>query len=390
MARYRCLLLGPPQIKSHDQVAQVTLQKAIALMAYLAVEQRAFSREYLATMFWPDLEKERSLGNLRRILAHLRATVEAGCIITERDQVELNRGSIDVDVDEFHLLSSQASDSDPALLEEAAGLYRGSFLEGFNLGDCPEFDGWQDVVREGLRLEFYQLLETLTRGYVAKERPELALPFARRWLELDRLNEAAHRALMEIYARTGHTDLARKQFESCTELLEQEGFEPENRTRELNDAIVTGRFAPLAEPVGISPARRVSTPAETQRARSRRLRRRVAYVGAAVLALAALVNGIRYRNWYLADRDVIVDIKYSGQHRFDEDNPIKVFIGFYGDPAGALGSTQFPVTREGRYRFPLDKLDVKSAPVAYRLGYGSGYFIMFVHDIGNDLSLIHI
>jgi DNA-binding SARP family transcriptional activator len=330
MARYRCLLLGPPQIKRHNQIAQITLQKAIALVAYLAVEQRAFSREYLATMFWPDLGTKRALANLRRILAHLRSTIEAGCIITERDQVELNRLFIDVDVNEFHsLLSSQSSDSDPARLEEAAGLYRGSFLEGFNLGNCPEFDEWQDAVRESLRLELYELLETLIRGYLAKECPELTFPFARRWLKLDRSNEAAHRALMEIYARTGRTHLARKQFESCTELLAQEGIEPDDRTCELNDAIVNGRFTPLADPVGISLARRMNPPTKTKRARSRRFRIRIALVIAAGLAVGALVNGIWYRSFFSTEKDLRVDIKYSGQDRLDEDNPIKVFIDPY-------------------------------------------------------------
>ena len=82
-------------------------------MAYLAVEQREFSREYLATMLWPDLEKTRALANLRQTLSHLRSTMEAECIITERDQVRLNRQFIDVDVNEFHsLLSSESSDPD--------------------------------------------------------------------------------------------------------------------------------------------------------------------------------------------------------------------------------------------------------------------------------------
>ena len=381
MVRYRCLLLGPPQIESHGQTAQITLQKGIALVAYLAVEQKAFSREYLAALLWPDIEKKHALGNLRGILARLRSTIGAGCIIAECDQVELNRQLIDVDVNEFHsLLSSESSDPDLDRLEKAAGLYRGSFLEGFNLGNCAEFDEWQDGVRERLRLEYYELLETLIRDYLAEGCPELALPFALRWLELDRLNEAAHRALMEIYALTGHADLARRQFESCTKLLAQEAIEPEDRTFELYDAIVKGRYAPPAESAGISPINRVNTPTKTKIARLGRFRKYISFAIAALVAISAIANGIWYRDLYLTDKDIKVKVRYLGQDRLDKNNPIKVFIGPYDQAIDVYDSTwtQFTIASERVYRLPLDENLVYA-------NYRSAHYMFFIHDIGNNL-----
>ena len=35
-----------------------------------------------------------------------------------------------------------------AQLQDAAGLYRGDFLDGFSLSDAPEFDNWASVQRE--------------------------------------------------------------------------------------------------------------------------------------------------------------------------------------------------------------------------------------------------
>ena len=57
----RLLLLGPPQIERNQQIARVKIRKAVALIAYLAVEGRAFSREYLAALLWPSLDLKRSL-----------------------------------------------------------------------------------------------------------------------------------------------------------------------------------------------------------------------------------------------------------------------------------------------------------------------------------------
>ena len=107
------------------------------------------------------------------------------------------------------------------------GLKPNSFLEGFNLGSRLEYDHWQDVTREGLAWDLAVLLEALTRGYLQTDKPGLGLPYARRWLGLDQWNEAAHRALMEVFARTGRRNAAQQQFASCTQLLKQEGIEPD-------------------------------------------------------------------------------------------------------------------------------------------------------------------
>ncbi len=52
-------------------------------------------------------------------------------------------------------------------LEKATALYRGSFLEGLNLRDSPEFDQWQYLQRENALLEFTSSLEKLTLAYAS-------------------------------------------------------------------------------------------------------------------------------------------------------------------------------------------------------------------------------
>ena len=46
-------------------------------------------------------------------------------------------------------------------LEKAVTLYRGDFLEGVNLRDCPEFDDWQYLEREGFHADLASALENL-------------------------------------------------------------------------------------------------------------------------------------------------------------------------------------------------------------------------------------
>ncbi|MCK4516309.1 MAG: hypothetical protein KAU31_13690, partial [Spirochaetaceae bacterium] len=265
-----------------------------ALMAYLAVERRAFSREYLAALLWPDLGQKSALANLRRTLSLLRVTFANGCIVTEGDQVQIDRTLVNIDIEEFQaLLPAQSTHPDLVELEAAAKLYRSSFLEGFSLGNCLEFDQWQDAVRERFRSELDSVLEILSRRYLEMGRPKLALPYAQRWLELDQWNEAAHRALMEIYKRTGRPDLARHQYELCVRALERDGLEPDDLTRDLNDAIAENHHTPQAG-VERDPPAGEDRSAENGAGAGARRKRWLMYAGIAALVVVIIgtVGGV--------------------------------------------------------------------------------------------------
>jgi hypothetical protein len=64
------------------------MRKAMALVAYLAVEKRSFSREFL--------------GDLRGTLSIVRGALGNECVVTEGDQVRLNQALIQVDIDEWN------------------------------------------------------------------------------------------------------------------------------------------------------------------------------------------------------------------------------------------------------------------------------------------------
>ena len=83
-------------------------------------------------------------------------------------------------------------------LEKATALYRGSFLEGLNLRDSPEFDKWQYSQRENFLLEFASSLKKLTLAYASFGEWEKAVQKAGNWVNLDPLNENAQRTLIEL------------------------------------------------------------------------------------------------------------------------------------------------------------------------------------------------
>lgn len=317
--------MGPPRIEKGDQVVPVALRKAIALAAFLAVEQRPFSREYLATLLWPNHGQESALANLRRTLSVLRERLGNGCICAETDQLQIDAEAVTVDVHEFQSLpGSPVSAADMPSLEAAVGMYRGSFLEGFSLGDCEEFDAWQDATRERLRSEYDALLETLSTRYVSEGQLECALDVATKWVELDHLNEAAHRALMEIHARSGRTDRAHRQFEACVQALRDERLEPDDLTLELIRSIEKHRIASFG--AGANSTSSGDPPAATRRAWFATPVR----IALAVLLVVVVLTGVFIARALLQPTDLSV-----------------VALEVY-ESAGELSSLRFALRNEGR------------------------------------------
>ena len=66
-------LLGTPQIYLDEPLAlRFRTRKAQALLIYLAVTQRRWTRDALATLFWPETSDATARKNLRDILPSLR------------------------------------------------------------------------------------------------------------------------------------------------------------------------------------------------------------------------------------------------------------------------------------------------------------------------------
>jgi predicted ATPase/DNA-binding SARP family transcriptional activator len=243
--------LGTPQLFLDHSPIPVERRKAVALLAYLAVNRAMHSREILSALLWPDYEQSKAFTNLRHTLWEIQQTIGEDWLDTSRDKIGLNpQADIWLDVDHFKSLLGQShTQSDVplrvSLLADSAKLYRNHFLTGFSLKDALTFNEWAFGESEGLRRNLAEALNILSQDHISLGEAEKAIPYARRLITLDPLNEASHRKLMEVYLQAGQHSAALMQYQTCEQILRKElGLDPQPETLALYKRIRKGEIKP--------------------------------------------------------------------------------------------------------------------------------------------------
>lgn len=237
-------LLGPPsaavrrQGRRHE--VEFRLRRSLLALAFLALApSRRASREALAEALWPEASHDSLRRNFHPVISlarqALRETsgaqrefvVQSAGVYALDDEIEWR-----VDVEERRARLERGDEAaasgnrSAAIAEWSAAwrLYRGGLLQG---ADAP----WADQLRERLRDGHLAALRRLAETLTAEDRAAEAMDVFRAVLVEDPLQESAHLALMEVYARQGRRDLVRRQYERLCALLRAElGAEPLLRT----------------------------------------------------------------------------------------------------------------------------------------------------------------
>jgi TolB-like protein/regulator of sirC expression with transglutaminase-like and TPR domain len=222
----------------NDKLVKIAGKKNQALLAYLAANvDRAQPRERLAGLLWGDRLDEQARQSLRQAISKLRKDLgDTGekLFLIDGDDITLNNEAVCVDVEKFEKLA--ATESSEAL-EEAATLYGGAFLDGFDIKE-KEFEDW---IRSE-RLRFSELaadvLAKLSRYQAGSGDADVAIQTAKRLIAVDPLSEEGHRALMRLYAEKGKRAQALKQYQTLETVLRSEiDAEPDVNTRSLYEEI---------------------------------------------------------------------------------------------------------------------------------------------------------
>ena len=235
MSQLTLQLLGPLRVLDGASAEiKIASRKSRALLAYLALRpSESHARDRLAALLWEDADEELARTSLRQAIAALRKALPRSlhsALIATTDSIALDGRVLDCDLARFRQALTSATR--PAL-QEAAELYRGDLLDGFDARSTA-FDEWLTNERMSVRRQAMEALQTLTQLCIANQDFDGATKACGRLLVLEPLNEPAHRTMMELHAKRGAYAEALRQYRTCKEALRRElDVAPEPATEQL-------------------------------------------------------------------------------------------------------------------------------------------------------------
>jgi DNA-binding SARP family transcriptional activator len=171
-------------------------RKQLALLCYLAMEQRLHTRDALAELLWPRVPQNEARHSLSTAISGLRGKLGKEVFESSGDRFRLRPGAIALDVDRLLRGEVLATEFEDALDVDG-------FLQSFDLTDAIPFSHWRDGeharllpnVRDALVI----LIDHCRRTGDFRQIETLAL----RLLRFDSLSEEGIRARMEARAFAG-------------------------------------------------------------------------------------------------------------------------------------------------------------------------------------------
>lgn len=243
--------------------------KVRALLAYLMLESdKPQSREHLVGLFWGEGDDAKASKNMRQALSNLRKTIQDTdmespflLMVSDTIQADANNPHIWLDTRLFEKLifdceqhphrKIETCTACANRLEQAAQLYRGEFLRGFNLKDSKYFQDWLVARREYFHQKMIVILEKLAGYHQQRREYSIAIEYARRLISMDEWREESYVLLMQLLSSASQRSEALKLYQKCRHVMQEEfGVEPQPETVQLFEKILNNQVPehPLALP----------------------------------------------------------------------------------------------------------------------------------------------
>ncbi len=183
------------------------LRKAKSLVKLLALAPEGrVHRERATELLWPDRAPEAAANNFHQALYVARRALEAAgaeatAVLPLRDDILalFPGGRVAVDVDAFEAAAVRARETgEPSDYGAALALYGGELLAE------DRFEPWRGGRRDAVREAHLGLLLALSARLAEDGDTAAAVEALEQAVVVDPLHEAAHRALMRMFAADGH------------------------------------------------------------------------------------------------------------------------------------------------------------------------------------------
>src|SRR4051794_2646997 len=224
------------------------LRKAKSLVKLLALApERRIHRERATELLWPERTPEAAANNFHQALYVARRALEAAgadaaAVLPLRDDMLMlyPGGSVDVDVDAFEAAVARARATG-----ELSDYRAARDLHGGELLPEDRYETWVTGRREALNKAYLGLLTELSARFTGDGDAPAAIDVLQQAVVVDPLHEAAHRALMRLFAATGRRQQALAQYHQLRDALRRElEADPDPQTAGLYRALLRGDADP--------------------------------------------------------------------------------------------------------------------------------------------------
>jgi len=237
-------------------VVRLEDSRALVVLAYLALApKRCARRDFIAELLWPRSDQSRARQSLRQSLYYLARRAGTTPVRSDNGTLRLDGEGLQCDVWEFDRAMAEEE------FERAVLLHGGGFLQSQERRLGSELQQWlesqNDRIRLCLRLAHTRLIEAA----IAAENADDAVRLARRYAQLDPLDDTAQVTLIHALRAAGDDAGALQSYETYRTLLREAiGDRP---APELEEVLAQLRREMLAEPEWgpLAPAGLVAPPA---------------------------------------------------------------------------------------------------------------------------------
>ncbi|GCE14964.1 BTAD domain-containing putative transcriptional regulator [Tengunoibacter tsumagoiensis] len=233
-----CISVHAPTLQIHtfgepavlidgSPVTHWRMARSQELYFFLLDHDRAISKEHIIATLWPD-EDDTIQQTFRSTVYHLRKIIGQECLVYIGNAYQLRLDAVygnafwyDVAVFRQYYTQAQqalAEDDDQTAynyITQMLSCYKGDYL-------LPFYNNWCHVRRDELRRIYVNARKEIAFITWRDENFDESLHHWQQLLNIDDCSEEAHYGLMRCYQRLGKRELAIRQYQHCTEVLQRE------------------------------------------------------------------------------------------------------------------------------------------------------------------------
>jgi ATP/maltotriose-dependent transcriptional regulator MalT/DNA-binding SARP family transcriptional activator len=226
--------LGMSRVEVDGEVVFGRWGKVRELLFLFATQNqgRGLQREAACEALWPGVPEAKAFSNFHALTYRVRKAMQGSLHFEDNVYQFAPPHGFTYDVTEFqmHITKAQMAGSEEesiGLYQKAIALYHGEFLRDL-------LAEWSFPLQQTLRDMFLLAISRVAGHFWQIGKTDMAIAVARRWLDEDPADEAAHRLLLRCFAAQGNLSAVKRQFVQCEETLRRElEVEPDEETRDL-------------------------------------------------------------------------------------------------------------------------------------------------------------